>query len=85
MLKCPTYPILPHEVSLFSPIRLDCNMLFKVTFGYIDSIKNLLALKIPLKHFRTPFLSLLKRVLNTNQKRFFIEQKKCSTSHFSLF
>ena len=52
-LILPFYPLdMAFEVSPFLPIIVHCNMLFRVTFGYIDSIKKLFGCQ----NFIEPFL-----------------------------
>ena len=75
------FVILPPGHSFWSlPIVVHCNILFRVTFGYFGSIKNLLGSlnffeSFPKVQQRTLFLNPLKGSKNLNQKRFFIEPK----------
>ena len=67
-----SFPIFAHYI-------VHCNMLFRVTFGDIDSVENLFdsqfSWTISEGSIKNSFFNLLKKFKKLNQKRFFIEPK----------
>ena len=96
--KCPLfrlilsfYPLdMAFKVCPSLPIIVHWNTLFRVTFGYSGSIKNLLGSSNFLEPFqkvqqRIPFLKLLKRFWKTKPKRFLLKKMVLNHIYGTIF